>query len=497
MIDKIQPYEIVVCIGTGSMECDTLTQKIASNLNMPYHRILDSDTYCRPGIYHTSVYDIRLSELKEKLERKNAKIMMLNVPASSYRTPDDYADTMLMFNTLSQILSTEKQPSTDNQWYFDQMKTNKAFCIIPFTGVWQSNNGGKHCCHMPEIWQGNIPKFFDQRSQDIRAQILQGNRVPECQFCYDLDDNQGHSDRISWTYRYGSKLNLFSKKDLQANTAIKQLHLQLDNQCNLLCRMCDPKFSNLIAKEYEELGLYKKTEIKSNQNNLFDLIDLTSLESLTVTGGEPTINEKFLNFLQTCTDEKKHTLEIMISTNAASFNKSLKTLIGQFSRMKFGVSLDGFAGLNYYIRWPAMWEKVEKNIEFLQYQKKLSHFNTTVNIYNINRLYDLYHWIDRQYPDTPVGMNFVSYPKQLIPWHCPDRSQIVSGLDKIKKLRIYQINQVLKDNIAYIENKLDTWKFDQNLLIEFYNFSDLLDKKRGVFLKDYNSELDQYRYNLI
>jgi MoaA/NifB/PqqE/SkfB family radical SAM enzyme len=497
MIDKIQHHDIVVCIGTGFLECDTLTQKIASDLNMSYHKILDSTTQCQPGVYHTSVYDIRLSELKEKLENKNAKIIMLDVPASSYHTPDDYADTMMMFNTLSQTLPAENQQSTDNQWYFDQMKTNKAFCIIPFTGVWQSNNGGRHCCHMPTMWQGNIPKFFDQRSQDLRTQILQGNRVPECQVCYDIDDNQGHSDRTSWTYQYGGKFNIFSKEDLQANTSIKQMHLQLDNQCNLLCRMCEPKFSNLIGNEYEELGLYKKIEINSKQNNLFDLVDLTSLESLTVTGGEPTINEKFLNFLQACTDEKKYNLEIMISTNAAAFNKSLRALIGEFPRMKFGVSLDGFAGLNYYIRWPSMWEKVEKNVEFLQHQKKLSHFNTTVNIYNINRLYDLYHWIDCQYPDTPVWMNFVSHPKQLTPWNYPNRAEIVSGLDKIKNLRIYQINQGLKDNIAYIENKLDTWKFDQNLLIEFYNFSDLLDKKRDVYLKDYNPELDQYRGNLI
>jgi MoaA/NifB/PqqE/SkfB family radical SAM enzyme len=497
MTDKIQQYEIVICVGTGFLECDKLAQKIAADLSMPYHQILDSTTRCQPGIYHTSVYDIKLSELKEKLENKNAKIIMLDVPASSYHTPEDYADSMLMFNTLAQTFPAENQKSSDNQWYFHQLKINKAFCIAPFTSVNQKNDGGSHCCHMPTIWKGNIPKFFNQRSQDLRTQILQGHRVPECQACYDIDDNQGQSDRVSWSYKYGRKLNQCSEKDLRANLSIKHIHLDLDNQCNLLCRMCNPGSSNLIAKEYQELGLSREIKIKIKpQQNLFDIVDLTGVESLAITGGEPTINEKFLDFLHACTDEKKTTLEIMISTNAVSFNKSLRTLIPQFPRMKFGVSIDGFAGLNHYIRWPSTWKKVEKNIEFLHRQKKLSFFNTTISIYNINRIYDLYRWINDRYPDIPCWMNFVDQPTQLIPWNYPDRPQINSMLDKIKKLKIYQTNQGFKDNIAYIETKLDTWKFDRDLLIEFFNFSDLLDNNRGVNLRNYNVELDQCRMNL-
>jgi MoaA/NifB/PqqE/SkfB family radical SAM enzyme len=493
MIDKNQQPEIVVCIGTGSLDCDSLARDIASKLQMSYNLVLDSATQCQPGVYHTSVHDIRLLQLKEKLVNQNAKIIMLDVPASSYHKPEDYADTMLMFHTLAKILPAENQPSSDDQWYFDQLNTNKAFCIVPFIGVHQRNNGGSPCCHISPMWSGNVPKFFNPRSQEIREQILQGQRVPECQACYDIDDNQGQSDRKTWSYEYGGKFNIFSKTDLEKNTHIKLFHLELDNQCNLLCRMCGPTNSNLIAKEYKELKLYKDSIRPKQQENLFKQLDLTGLEFISATGGEPTINEKFLNFLQTCTDEKKSTLEIMISTNAVAFNKSIKSLIGQFPRMKFGVSIDGFAGLNYYIRWPSEWRKVEKNIKFLQEQKKLSHFNTTVSIYNINRLYDLYHWIDSQYPDTPVWMNFVERPKQLTPWNYPNQTDIRLELEKIKKLKIYQVNHSLQNNIAYIETKLKTWKFDHDLLVEFYNFSDLLDNSRGVCLKDYNAELDHYR----
>ena len=120
MTDKIQIPDIIVCIGTGSSECDQITSQIASNLDMPYNLILDSTTQCQPGVYHTSVYDIKLSQIKQILDGQNAKVILLDVPPSAYNTAQDYAETMLMFNTLSSFLPAENQQSHHSQWYYDR-----------------------------------------------------------------------------------------------------------------------------------------------------------------------------------------------------------------------------------------------------------------------------------------------------------------------------------------------------------------------------------------
>ena len=107
MIDQNKKIEMVVCIGNGSLECDTITKSIASSLQMTYHMVLEPDTACKPGVYHTSIYDIKLSQLKQKLQNQNVKIILLNIAPSSYFTPQDYAYTRSMFSELAKIFPSE------------------------------------------------------------------------------------------------------------------------------------------------------------------------------------------------------------------------------------------------------------------------------------------------------------------------------------------------------------------------------------------------------
>lgn len=491
MTNHIQSPEVVVCIGNGSLECDVLTRAIALELQLPYHSVMSSDTECQRGIYHTSVYDIKLSQLKQKLQNQNAKVILLDIPVSAYSNTQDYAYTRLMFNTLAKTFPVEDRSLSNSQWIYQQLQTNTAFCVVPFVSVYQSSNGGSHCCRMPPLWQGPTPVFFTQRSIDIREKILQGHRVPECKKCYEIDDNHGHSDRKSMSYDLSSRLKLYSESDLAKNTKVKFVNLTLNNQCNLLCRMCGPSSSNLIAREYKELKLYDG-QIESKQTQ-FDKIDIDSLQRLLVTGGEPTINSDFLEFLYSLPLEKQQTLEVLISTNAVILNDRIKALTKKIPNMQFSVSIDGLDELNHYIRWPSDWKKVAKNIEFIHSQGQLSNFKTTVSIYNINHLYELYSWIDTHYSNIPCGMNFVEQPDHLIPWNYPNRLEIETMLDKIKNLKLYQDNQEFQDSISYIQSKIHNWQFNKELLTKFFTFNDILDHKRQVSLKDYNKELDSYR----
>jgi len=490
--DTRSKFDLIICIGDGSLNSNHQSQKIAESLNFPYHLVLDAKTNVMPGVYHTSVYDIKLAQIHDKLKNYRVKIQVLDIPSEAFKTQQDYSDTMMMINDLSKLFLIEYCNEKDRNWFFSQLKDNKAFCVMPFIGVMKRPNSGSHCCHMPNLWQSKTD-FFGKSSQEIRQKMLAGTRVPECKFCYDLDDNGVVSDRVSWSYQWATDLKLHSLENLHDNTDIKIYHLDLDNKCNLLCRMCDPDHSNLIAEEYHKLKLEERKEQKNLPESFMQDVDLSRLTKIIVTGGEPTINAKFLNFLESLVGTKHQDLSIIISTNAAVLNRRIKKIADHLPNLKFSISIDGFERVNHYIRWPIDWDKMLQNIDYLYKQKKVSNFKTTISLYNITKLHDLYTWIDSVYPDIPCGMNFVEYPEYMIPWNYPVKSTVFESIEKIKMLSIYQLDQSLQGWISHIESKLSSWVFDQDRLARFYQFNDILDQSRNIALKDYIEPLENIR----
>jgi MoaA/NifB/PqqE/SkfB family radical SAM enzyme len=488
-------FDLMVCIGDGSLTSDQQTRALAEKLNLPYRLVLDSDTDILPGVYHTSIYDIKLSRLYEKIKNFKTKIHVLNISKELFKNAEDFVATMFMINNLEQHLSVEYSAEREQTWFFSQLKDNKAMCIMPFIGAWQFPKLGSHCCHMPDIW-GSQNDFFGGKSQQIRQKILEGTRVAECRKCYELDDNGAQSDRVLWSYQWASRLGIRSLQDLNSNTNIKFYHLNLDNQCNLLCRMCSPNSSSLIAKEYTKLKLYQPDKIKSTSRDFMRNVDISQLKEIVVSGGEPTINSKFLDFLESLIQTEHQNLNILISTNGVTLTPRMKKIINQLPNLVFSVSIDGFDRVNHYIRWPANWNKLVKNINYFYKQNKLSHFNTTVSIYNIAQLHDLYTWIDHLDPKIACSMNFVGNPDHMTPWNYPDKSQVYKSLEEIKQLSIYKFNQNLQSYITYIESKMSNRIFDKEKLRKFYQFNDLLDNSRKVALKDYIEPLESLRFSL-
>jgi sulfatase maturation enzyme AslB (radical SAM superfamily) len=481
-------YDLILCIGSGSSRSDLQAKKIANNYKLSYHAVLEQETKIKKGVYHTSIYDVKLQALSEKLKNYKIKIVVLDMLVSEFKATQDFADTMSLINDLYRSLDIK--PENENNIFYE-IEKNKSFCVMPFFGIYQDQYGGSHCCNMPLIWN-QTPKFFDSKSNNIRSSILAGEKVTECKKCYDLESNGAISDRISWSYYSLSELGLKSKDDLLTTPNVKIYHAVLDNQCNLQCRMCDPYSSNLIAKEYQLLKLHSTIPTKNN-NTLPSIENLATLQKLTVTGGEPTVNSKFLDFLTQVSNSNHKNLSILINSNVVILNRQLKRLIDSLSNLKFGVSIDGIDQVNQYIRWPSPWSKIKENIKYLHDTNRLSHFKTTVSLYNIQELYELFQWIDCNYPDIPISMNFVETPEQLTPWNLPDTSVAVNNLLKSKRLSIYHRNENFRKYISYMEEKLATRVFDYELFKKFFGFNDLLDASRKISLKDYIASLEVYR----
>ena len=73
-----------------------------------------------------------------------------------------------------------------------------------------------------------------------------------------------------------------------------------------MCRMCGPSASSLIEKEYKNLGIIASSTTYDNPIQILDdLLNVDKISKLYFTGGEPTANKSFLNFLQKCIELKK------------------------------------------------------------------------------------------------------------------------------------------------------------------------------------------------
>jgi len=484
--------DFIICIGNGTKSAEILAKDIAVLNNLKHRGFLDNNTELLPGCYHTSIYNIKLLELtnKVKVVIDCLKIVVLNQDATVYKNPRDYHDTIEMAQALVSYCEVEfVDPSMSNP-FRQLLEENKSFCILPFIAT---NNFNRHCCEMPKFDQ-YTDFYTDKNSLKMRQQMLNGEKTGLCQQCYDVENYGAVSRRQIYTRDWTYKLNLKSYSDVEKYTKLIRYEVFLGNYCNLMCRMCNPSASNLIDNEYSNLGL-AQYKLGITKNNQFEKIDLDSIQHLFVFGGEPSINQDFYNFLKHCIQVDKTDFEIVIATNAVSITKEFILLVKQFSNIKISISIDGFDQANQYIRWPSNWEKFKQNTQKLisALQPHNYHFNSVVSIYNIARLYPLFEFLDKTYPTAPISLNLLGKPDHLVAWNFPNKKLALDNLKKIKTLNKYHTDEGFNRDINGIIQRIETCEVDYATLAKFFEFNDLLDQSRGVNLSEYIPELEQCR----
>jgi uncharacterized Fe-S cluster-containing radical SAM superfamily protein len=487
--------DFVICLGNGDNSADNLAKDIAIGHNLIHRGFLDNNTELLPGCYHTSIYDIKLLELVNKVTTiiDRLKIIVLDQDEFFYKNTREYHDTIEMAQFLIGKCKVEFVNPLMSNPLITSVEENKSFCILPFISTHKFE---RHCCWMPKF--DHYTDFYtDENSLKMRQQMLSGEKTDLCQQCYNVEDYGAISRRQIYTRDWLYKLNLKSYSDVENYTKLIRYEISLGNYCNLQCRMCNPESSNLIDNEYSKLGItqYKLGIVKNNQ---FDKIDLNSIQQLLVAGGEPSINQDFYNFLKHCIQVNKTDFEIFIATNAVSITKEFVSLIKQFSNIKISISVDGFDQTNQYIRWPSDWEKFKKNTQRLisSLSSNNYYFNSVVSIYNIARLYPLFKFLDENYPTSAFSMTFLETPDHQVAWNFPNKQLALDDLNKIKTLKKYHTDQVFNSNINAVIQRIETCEVDYTTLARFFKFNDLLDQSRGVRLADYIPELDQCRGQL-
>jgi len=205
-------------------------------------------------------------------------------------------------------------------------------------------------------------------------------------------------------------------------TSIKSLHLEQSLTCNLACITCSTKFSSAWNKEYHHFDpTASKIKLAKFPEEKWKNLDLTQLEKLHFTGGEPLLNDDNKKILQHL--EKLEVLEnVMISYNTNGTimpdNETLRLWSkARFIRLFF--SLDGVGSVFEYTRYPAKWITVNDTIQKLREHKDaciLIEVSAIIGVHNIFNLPDFFNWWETSCKTGSHGDNSKVFVKEVKGW---------------------------------------------------------------------------------
>lgn len=265
-------------------------------------------------------------------------------------------------------------------------------CTVPFFGQTElllDRNKFSACCKIPPTEIDPINGFPNKEILDLRKSILENKRHPLCKSCWKIDDAGGPSyRRISSTHFY---------KDIDWSTVdlyhpIEQIEISFSNKCQMMCIYCNDNVSSMWQN-------YTGREIEVFDKKVEDIIDVSKLKRIMVTGGEPLLESKCIDFLLSLDFDPKRRISIItnLSYGPAVFEKLL--LVAQrHPNLEIAVSLDevGENRNRKYFNWDlfnANFEKLALNLQTrIQYGARVG-INCTVTCLTYKNVEDVIRYI--------------------------------------------------------------------------------------------------------
>lgn len=333
-----------------------------------------------------------------------------------------------------------------NQDRIDQMRQrmanienragSKSMCMAKWT---QSTvylmNGFSHSCHHPaphkipldEIKNNPSALHNTQHKMRQRELMLKGERPPECQYCWNIEDlGEGHiSDRVykstdeSWSYPHLEKV-LASREGAKIQPTY--LEVAFDHACNMKCMYCTPDISSKWMEESLTFGPYTKTSHqvgsldnlkawqkmpigRSEENPYVEAFwkwwpELyPGLNTFRITGGEPLLSANTWRVLEEIERNPKADLTLAINSNLQVPQKVFDKFVDAYNRVaplikSFEVftSCEAHGAQAEYIRTGMIYESFFSNVrEFLRRTGSHSRMNMMIafNVLSMNS-FDLF-----------------------------------------------------------------------------------------------------------
>ena len=374
--------------------------------------------------------------------------------------------------------------------------------------------GNIHKDSLESLW--NSPHI-----REIRLHMMNNQAVPDCQYCYDMEQQGGKSSRQWANERYfNEKIKHSVKFSLQNQGEVRELpdslELRLSNYCNLKCHSCWSLSSSPLSLERQKWlkdqdipDWLKKNWLFEKEKTNFPTIKILPEESvfmagfkklapnlkrLYLSGGEPTLIKAYEDVLQYLIQIGNRNLELSLTINLTNVSHNFLSLLKKFSNVEVSCSIDGYGKANDYIRYPSRWAVISKNFKLLK--KNLPKANVVIysvySVYNSFSLMDLCEWAEKFTSPPSVCLSWLRHPEYLrvenLPIHL--KRNVLKKWSLFMKDRQFK-NPLTRSNMenlpCYLEAKSERGK---ELFKKFLSYTKFSDRKRNVNLKDYIPELE-------
>jgi MoaA/NifB/PqqE/SkfB family radical SAM enzyme len=341
----------------------------------------------------------------------------------------------------------------------------------PFTGLATREDGAiKVCCRSHPIGfiqDSNLEDIWNNDSMcRIRKQVLNSERPPECEPCFNLEDQgveslrQRHITGVIPEARINLYPNAISKmsSDYKMPFEIPTMELKLNNLCNLKCRMCNPtdstswndwkeveefyiKENNYLVKTIQELKLIESPYLDKFTDNPAWWTSLEKLlpyfQRVEFAGGEPLTDPTHYRILEMLQPYAKN-IEVKYATNLTSLGKGSRNIFDYwpaFKSVAVNVSIDGIGPSYEYIRGNGCWDDVVNNIKQIQEISNVSRIVGAVAV-QVSNVMILDQMIETFLNDLGIVFytNMVNYPNVLSIQVLPNELKAIA----ITKLRNVQ-----------------------------------------------------------
>ena len=332
------------------------------------------------------------------------------------------------------------------------MATSDTFCSVLWNHQFIDGTGRvKPCCRYADRFKPeehtldnySIQQIFDSDFQNnLRSRVLAGKRLEGCRRCYEEEDNNKKSLRI----RHNEHPKIGSKGINTKDYKLEYLELSLSNDCNLMCRMCDSRYSHkLFDEEQEYLGktYSKHRHTKANLSSIYP--HLKDMKFIKFTGGEPLIIKDHWTLLEYAVkhDYAKN-IRLNYSTNCTVWpKKRIVDIWKQFDYIELAISLDSIMPQeNEYQRHLTdhiqALANIEKYVEIADEVGISINARPTITIYNAYHLPETLEWLWER--NIKINPTHLTYPEHLA----------LTVLPKNNK----QVIQNKYDNFVYKDNSI-------------------------------------------
>lgn len=369
---------------------------------------------------------------------------------------------------------------------------SKTFCPLLWNHQFIDGTGRvKPCCRFSNSDSPKEMNLRDYSFDDIfngewmdtlREKALNGEPISGCVRCYEeeLGGKKSLRERMIARTDTGSKTVNVNKP------VVTNLEIAISNDCNLMCRMCDSRFS---YKLYDEEVEFKGTSLPHEKRTKVDLQfvynKLSTLKYLKFTGGEPLTIKDHWDLLGYAV-EKGYSKNITLnySTNSTVWPKEkIVNLWKEFKRVELCLSFDSVVKEeNEYLRHLTNQESVIQNIEkYLELQKTIPlHVisRPTITILNMYHVPETIEFLENK--GIPVNPTHLTKPEYLSVTVLPQHTK-----DIIKEK--FENYNYTTPNSKKLSHYLLTYMLsadNSRRLPQFLTHTKFLDIKRGQSFKD-------------